>query len=56
MSSGPLHDLHETIDRSVDGLVPSLPTGSLGDIVHGVLNIPGTLIATLEYVFLGFGS
>ena len=56
MLSGSLHDLHETIDRSVDGLVPSLPAGSLGDIVHGVLNIPGALIATLEYVLLGFGS
>lgn len=56
MLSGSLHDLHETIDGSVDGLAPSLPAGSLGDIVHGLLNIPGALIATLEYVLLGFGS
>ena len=56
MLSGSLHTLHETIDESVDGLAPSLPTGSIGDVIFGFLNIPGTLISTLEFIVEGFGS
>lgn len=56
MLSGSLHQLHETIDGSVDGLVPSLPAGSLGHAIFGTLNIPGTIIATLEFITSGFGS
>lgn len=56
MFSGSLHDLHETIDGSVDDLGTSLPAGSIGDVIFGVLNIPGTLISTLEFILFGFGS
>lgn len=56
MLSGSLHQLHEGIDGSVDGIGASLPAGSIGNAIFGVLNIPGTLVSTLEFIFLGFGS
>ncbi|MBB1019967.1 hypothetical protein G6030_01380 [Dietzia sp. E1] len=56
MLSGPLHQLHTTIDGSVDGLTVSLPAGPIGNLVAGVLNIPGVIVATIEFIVLGFGS
>lgn len=56
MFSGSLHDLHLTIDGSVDDIGASLPAGSIGNVIFGVLNIPGTLVSTLEFIFDGFGS
>ncbi|EFV93506.1 hypothetical protein ES5_00490 [Dietzia cinnamea P4] len=56
MLSGPLHQLHTTIDGSVDDLTVSLPAGPIGNLVAGVLNIPGVIVATIEFIALGFGS
>lgn len=54
--SGSLHDLHLVADGSVDSIGASLPDGSLGHAIFGVLNLPGALIATAEFIVEGFGS
>lgn len=54
MISGSLHDLHDGIDGSVDDL--DLPTGSIGDLLNGVLYIPSVIIQTLEFIIEDFGS
>ena len=56
MLSGPLHQLHETIDGSVDGLTVTLPADPISNFVAGVLNIPGVIVATIEFIALGFNS
>ncbi|WP_314038100.1 hypothetical protein [Dietzia sp. CH92] len=56
MLSGSLHQLHETIDGSVDGLTAGLPTDPVSRFVAGVLNIPGVIVATIEFIALGFNS
>lgn len=56
MISGSLHDVHETFDNALFGSAASLPGGSIGDLIFGVLNIPSSLITTVEFIMVGFGS
>lgn len=51
--SGSLDGLGETLWGSAEGIAPS---GSLGDVIGGVLKLPAALIYGLSYIFWGFGS
>jgi hypothetical protein len=48
------YDIMITLDGSVDDM--SLPAGSLGDLLNGVLRLPAVLFRTLGYVLEDFGS
>lgn len=54
MISELLHTLHTGSDEFLDGL--TLPDGSLGNALYGVLNLPGALVLFLENVVTDFGS
>ena len=56
MRSGSRRQGHETIDGAVDGLTVGLPTDPVSRFVAGVLNIPGVIVATIEFIALGFNS
>lgn len=54
MSSEFLHDAHEVIDGSVGDL--TLPGGSVGDLLNGLLRLPARLLTLAEYLLEDFGS
>ena len=51
--SGSLWDLGDEIHGSVDGIVPS---GSIGDVLHGVLYAPTAVLYLVSDLLWGFGS
>lgn len=51
--SGSLHELHLGYEGSV---FSSLPGGSAGDLLTGVLYIPAAIVRGLEFLAVNFGS
>ena len=51
--SGSISDLGDEIHGSVDGIVPS---GSIGDVLHGVLYAPTAVLYLVSDLLWGFGS
>lgn len=51
--SGSIWDLGDEIDGSVHGILPS---GSIGDVLHGVLYVPTAVLYLVSDLLWGFGS
>lgn len=51
--SGSVDDLADAVWGSADDIAPS---GSMGDLIGGVLKIPGNLLYGLYELFYEFGS